>query len=158
MVRGTDDGTDGRWLTYDELATVRGIKRIGAVRLAQRQKWRRQPGNDGKTRIMVPTDALALVRGTPTPDAKHEGAANGARDDAGTAVVAFTAALAALEKAHAGEVAGLRERAVRAEGERDQARGEAREAKDAAESLRRADDARRARGRWARLRAAWWGR
>ena len=29
---------------------------------------------------------------------------------------------------------------------------------DAAEAIRKADDARLARGRWARLRAAWWGR
>jgi hypothetical protein len=33
-----DDAGTGRWMTYDELAAVRGIKRIGAVRLVQRHK------------------------------------------------------------------------------------------------------------------------
>jgi hypothetical protein len=48
---GTDPGEDagtGRWVTYDELAKVRGIERIGAVRLVQRKRWRRQRGNDGR--------------------------------------------------------------------------------------------------------------
>jgi len=37
----------------------------------------------------------------------------------------------------------------------EQARAEARTAQEAAEALRQADQARKARGRWARLRAAW---
>jgi hypothetical protein len=49
-----DAGTTGRWMTYDELAEMRGIKRIGAVRLVQRYKWRRQAGNDGRARVLVP--------------------------------------------------------------------------------------------------------
>lgn len=39
----------------------------------------------------------------------------------------------------------------------EQARAEARTAQEAAEALRQADQARKARGRWARLRAAWRG-
>jgi hypothetical protein len=39
----------------------------------------------------------------------------------------------------------------------DQARQHAREAEDAIEALRRADEERKARGRWARIRAAWRG-
>jgi hypothetical protein len=66
-VAGTDvddiAGTE-RWLTYDELAALRGIKRIGAVRLVQRHKWRRQAGNDGLARVLVPHDALEPVRHT----------------------------------------------------------------------------------------------
>ena len=81
-----DAGTGGRWMTYDELAAMRGIKRIGAVRLVQRYKWRRQAGNDGRARVLVPRDALQPVRGT----------------DAGTTLAG---ALAALEDA----VSGLRE-------------------------------------------------
>jgi hypothetical protein len=39
----------------------------------------------------------------------------------------------------------------------DQARREAQKAQGAAEALREADDARRARSRWAQVRAAWRG-
>jgi hypothetical protein len=59
-----DSSGTGRWLTYDELAALRGIKRIGAVRLVQRHKWRRQAGNDGLARVLVPPDALEPVRRT----------------------------------------------------------------------------------------------
>ncbi len=77
-----DDVTDtGRWLTYDELATLRGIKRIGAVRLVQRHKWRRQAGNDGLARVLVPHDALEPVRRT---DAGISALTNAAHTDAGT--------------------------------------------------------------------------
>ena len=102
-----DAGTGGRWMTYDELAAMRGIKRIGAVRLVQRYKWRRQAGNDGRARVLVPHDALQPVRGTDagtnapihvTPTSAGSAAGN----DAGTML---EGALAALEDA----VAALRE-------------------------------------------------
>ena len=94
-------------MTYDELAAMRGIKRIGAVRLVQRYKWRRQAGNDGRARVLVPHDALQPVRGTDagtnapihiTPTSAGSAAGN----DAGTMLAG---ALAALEDA----VAALRE-------------------------------------------------
>src|SRR4051794_1650567 len=92
-VRGDGDSTEageGRWLTYDELAAVRGIKRIGAVRLAQRMKWRRTAGNDGKARVLVPAASLALVRGTkPGGEAGALVPHHGAPDGAGTIVAAF---------------------------------------------------------------------
>ena len=102
-----DAGTGGRWMTYDELAAMRGIKRIGAVRLVQRYKWRRQAGNDGRARVLVPHDALQPARGTDagtnapihvTPTSAGSAAGN----DAGTML---EGALAALEDA----VAALRE-------------------------------------------------
>jgi len=103
----SDDAGTGRWMTYDELAAMRGIKRIGAVRLVQRYKWRRQAGNDGRARVLVPHDALQPVRGTDagtnapihiTPTSAGSAAGN----DAGTMLAG---ALAALEDA----VAALRE-------------------------------------------------
>jgi hypothetical protein len=87
----TDAGT-GRWLTYDEIAVLRGIKRIGAVRLVQRYKWRRMEGNDGKARVLVPASALEPVRrtsvgiGASTTDA-GSGAPDSARTDAGTSAI-----------------------------------------------------------------------
>ena len=49
-------------MTYAELAEARGIKEPAAVRLVQRRKWERQPGNDGATRIAVPVIQLRPSR------------------------------------------------------------------------------------------------
>jgi hypothetical protein len=106
-------GEDGRWLTYAELAELRGITRKAAIRLTQRHQWRRQPGNDGATRVFVPADIAR--RQTPrdggTPD-----------DGDGTKNTPFHAkALAALE----GAVAALREQLERAEAGREAERSRA---------------------------------
>jgi hypothetical protein len=45
---------EGRWMTYGELGRIRGIGRESAVKLAQRKRWRRIPGNDGIARVLVP--------------------------------------------------------------------------------------------------------
>ena len=45
---------DGAWLSYPELARLRGINLTSAFRLARRHGWRRQKGNDGKLRVLVP--------------------------------------------------------------------------------------------------------
>jgi hypothetical protein len=56
---GASDGArDSEWMTYAELAKVRGISLRAAVRMTQRQRLRRQPGNDGKVRVLVPRDML----------------------------------------------------------------------------------------------------
>jgi hypothetical protein len=58
--------TDGVWLTKAEIARVRGITIASAYRLIRRQGWRRQPGNDGKIRVLVPSDwANGHGRGEP---------------------------------------------------------------------------------------------
>jgi hypothetical protein len=79
-------------------------------------------------------------------------------------------ALSLVEQSAAGLIAergkadGLRDRLVGAQAElslvqaaADRARGEAQEALQRAEALEQAERARKARGRWARLRAAWRG-
>ena len=115
-----DDAGTGRWMSYDELAAVRGIKRIGAVRLVQRHKWRRQAGNDGLARILVPHDALQPVPrtaariGAPFNDA-GTAAPDVAGSDAGNAAgTGIETVLAALREAHGSELARLTE-AVTAE-------------------------------------------
>ena len=102
-----DAGTTGRWMTYDELAALRGIKRIGAVRLVQRYKWRRQAGNDGRARVLVPHDALQPVRGTDAgSSAPMRVAPTSTGSGGGTdAATMLAGAMAALEDA----VSGLRE-------------------------------------------------
>ncbi len=59
---GGDNGGDSRWMTYAELAEARGIKEPAAVRLVQRRRWERQPGNDGAARVAVPVAELRPSR------------------------------------------------------------------------------------------------
>jgi hypothetical protein len=172
----------GRWLTYDELAEARNIRRAAAVRLTQRKNWPRQPGNDGRARVLVPLDWI--------PDHGQD-----TGQDAPTAIRQdglTDAALAAIREAHAGEVAALRgeietlkvladakdarlvDAETRAERERLRAEGlqerlsgadrelavaqhDAEAAQEAAAKLRLAEDARKARGRLRRVWAAWRG-
>jgi hypothetical protein len=57
-----DTDADGRWLTYAELADIRGIDRQSARRLVSRQKWRRQKDNQNIVRVYVPTQGAAPLR------------------------------------------------------------------------------------------------
>lgn len=59
---GTDD-TDGRWMTYAELAAARGIDHQSARRLAARLKLQRRKDNvDGTVRVFVPSARAAARR------------------------------------------------------------------------------------------------
>ncbi len=53
---GGRDPTDGVWLTKAQLAAVRRISVASADRLIRRQGWRKHPGNDGRARVLVPSD------------------------------------------------------------------------------------------------------
>ena len=63
-----------RWLTYGQLAEARQIGRRAAVRLAQRHRLRRQPGNDGTVRVWVPADMAASSPFRPHPPATPDAA------------------------------------------------------------------------------------
>ena len=150
-ITGDDAGV---WMTYDELASARDIKRDGARRLAQRHRWRRHAGNDGRARVLVPHEWLQ--DGDKAPSDKP-------RD---TAVPAEPPApdIAGVVTALQGAIDTLRQQLVRADArsdelqaERDQARAMTREAKDAAEALRQRESAWWGQGRWRRLRSAWRG-
>ena len=163
-----DNTDDGRWMSYDALAKLRDISRIGAVRLVQRKKWRRQAGNDGKALVLVPHDQLAPVRGSPAgkgagnkgDDIPFSAAGNASGNDAGDVTrtigaleAAFQIALQAKDKvieeqaARIGELKGAVMRAELA----------ASVAQERLQQMEAAEMARKARGRWARLRAAWRG-
>ena len=90
---------DGRWMTYGELATARGIDRQSAVKLVRRQHWRRQEGNNGTTRVFVPEDWSSRAK---SRDAGPDETRDDARDISG-----FEAAVEALKAAHAVEIATL---------------------------------------------------
>ena len=107
---GPDDAGDGAWLTYDQIAASRRITRRAAVRMTQRHRLRRQPGNDGLIRVWVPHDmAEPSQRVTPRHDARDDGD-DDARDGGLT-----EAAFAAMQSAHERETTVLRERAEAAE-------------------------------------------
>ena len=71
-----DDIGEGRWLTYTELAEIRGIGRESAVKLVQREGWRKASGNspDRTVRVLVPMDWLKpAAKGGPVGEAFPEG-------------------------------------------------------------------------------------
>jgi hypothetical protein len=166
------------WLTYSEIGARLGLNAEAARTRARRAGWRTQPGNDGRTRVLVPDRALQHPVDKPGQDRANE------TDRLTGLVELLTAAevrVSRLEqqleaervrvdeaRTEAGHLraelmvaqADLSDRTVQvdeARSERDQARADAQAARDEAEQLRQADAARRARGRWARLRAAWRG-
>lgn len=171
-----------RWLSYSQIAALRGISRTSAERIVRRAKWRRQVDNQGVTKAAVPL-AYAETERTNPPDSQGGNPPDFAR---------FEVALAAIREAKDGEIAALsgqidtlrcqliqadaredelrerlgaaeRARAV-AEGLAEAARRETQEAhqatqmaQDTAAELRRADATRKARGRLERVLAAWRG-
>jgi hypothetical protein len=177
------DNDAGRWMSYAQLAEIRGISKKAAQRLTLRHQWRRQPANDGGVLIWVPDDAA--IRGRQT------GRQNGVSD--GSDVVALLedanrradeahkradAALALADRLGA-QLADAGGRADRAEArvaelqhdldaarviagaaqhDAQAAQAEARKAKDAAEELRKENEARKARGRLRRTWDSWRGR
>jgi hypothetical protein len=60
--RSPETSPDTRLVTYAELGRIRGIGRESAVKLVQRKRWRRIPGNDGEARIAVPLDWLTVAK------------------------------------------------------------------------------------------------
>ena len=63
--------TDGQWMTYADAGTRLGINAEAVRRRADRGKWARIPGNDGRTRVQVPDD----VRAPPAPPMREHTAA-----------------------------------------------------------------------------------
>ena len=143
------------WMTYAELAKSRGISRRSAERLAQRRRWPRRPGNDG-----VPA-------GAEKPTERQQGDDRDAdQGDAGGVIAnlrdAFATALGARDR----EIAGLQAVIDAKEGQLSAYRGQIdvlrdrldaaeRDAQETRQEAKAMDDARRAMGRWTRLRAAW---
>jgi hypothetical protein len=91
-------------MTYGDLAKLRHIDRASAFKLALRHKWRRQKNNVGQVTVLVPSDQL------PGQDRSQDSAHDLSRHTA-----AFETALAAIETAHARELATLKEQVASAE-------------------------------------------
>lgn len=70
---------EGRWLTHSEISQVYGIGRESVVKLVRREKWRKQPGNDGAVRVLVPSEWLRPARERSpgsSPDSSPEASRN----------------------------------------------------------------------------------
>jgi chromosome segregation ATPase len=162
-----DTDADGRWMTYEELAEVRGIDRHSARRLASRLKWRRQKDNQQIVRVYVPLSRTE-------PDRRHRDMPADNPQDISRAISVMEAAIGALRE----QLEQANGRADRAETGRDTERSRADElrdrlddlgnkldgaqaelaaAQDQVEALTQAEADRQARGVLARLRAAWRG-
>jgi len=123
------------WLTYDQIAALRGTAKIGAIRWVQRHKLRRQPGNDGLVRILVTPDILAQSGSRRSaPDSAQNSPQNSAQNGA----AAFETALTAIREAHAGELTALREQLQEQRSRADKAEAEVQTARAEAEKLRQA--------------------
>jgi hypothetical protein len=139
MENGADNSPDtsgeGKWLTYDEIAQLRGIGRESAIKLVHRTKWRRQKGNDGSARILVPQDWL-----NPSTRKRSSDNSSGHSPEFSRAIKAFEGGLAAFRE----QLEAERQRAEKAEEGRD--------------VLREELDQFWRRGRFKRALAAWRGR
>lgn len=190
------------WMTYREIGARLGLN-VEAVRTrVRRAGWRTVPGNDGKTRVLVPVEAVvepvsehgegvneevnrsggltglvALLAASEARISRLEGQleaerdrVNEARSEADwlrTQIADLTARTdqaeqASTEAEQATTAAEARAGAAEARADTAEARADAAEAgrlaaELAAEELRQAEIARKGRGRWARLRAAWRG-
>jgi chromosome segregation ATPase len=183
------------WLTYREIGARLGLT-VEAVRTrVRRAGWRTQPGNDGRTRVLVSdqvfvepvradqegvndrvnktgdlTRLVTLLTAAEARVSRLEGQLEAERDRVNEArseaarlrveVAELTArtdrAEQALDSAES-RADAAEARAQAAEAGAAEAHQHAREAEDALAAVRRAEEERKARGRWARLRAAWRG-
>ena len=145
-----DDG--GTWLTKAEIAQFRHIGITSVEKLIRRQGWRRQPGNDGRVRILVPSDWLHPRYGDPR-DGEAEETANPRDLDADprdleadpSPMTAFATALTAIETAYAGQIEAMRgELRLSEEGRRAAETRAERTDQDRREAVQRADKLREA--------------
>jgi predicted RNase H-like nuclease (RuvC/YqgF family) len=163
------------WLTYREIGARLGLN-VEAVRTrVRRAGWRTQPGNDGRTRVLVPVEVL--VEPVSTDEAGANDQVNKTRDLTGL-VALLTAAEARVSWLER-QVEAERDRVNEARSEVDRLRAEvtdltaqtdrakqvsaeaeqaARIATDALNAARRAEEVRKARGRLRRAWDGWRGR
>ena len=111
-----------RWMTYVELGAALSIDPDSANRRARRQGWRRRMGNDQRTRVAVPLDALPdlPLDTTPAPPAVPGDIPGDDPPDASRTIKALEGEAVALREALQRE----RERSDRMEAEAAQLREE----------------------------------
>ena len=176
------DNDAGRWMSYAQLAEIRGISKKAAQRLTLRHQWRRQPANDGGVLIWVPDDAgppeadrqadrtggltdltlspFSRTR-TDAPTRPTSGRMPRWRWPTGSGPNSLMRAGRACRGAGGGAATRPRRRPGhrrRSTARRSGGAAEAQKAQEAAEALRKAEEARKARGRLRRAWDGWRGR
>jgi len=131
---------DSVWMTKVELAAVRRISTASADRLIRRQGWRKERGNDGRARVLVPRiwAEPRWTNPTDSPRANPTDAASNPRDS-DRAIAVLEVALGALREETEQSrswAAAERVRAERAEASRDEERARADALQDRIEGLR----------------------
>jgi chromosome segregation ATPase len=110
--------TDGQWMTYTEAGVRLGINAEAVRRRADRGKWARMPGNDGRTRVLVPEDA----RAPQAPPVRAEASALASALEAH--IVTLKADIERLTAELAGERAELAAERTRADGATAELKGD----------------------------------
>ena len=62
------EDSNGGWLTYQEAGDRLGVSAEAARAKAARKRWRRQIGNDGLARIMIPGNLPVTARARGSDD------------------------------------------------------------------------------------------
>jgi hypothetical protein len=110
------EGADVRWVSYDELASIRGIDKTSAFRMAHRRRWPKRKGNDGTVRLAVPVSDLQ-ARARVEQDVRSDDRVD-VRSEKSTTISALQGLIAAkdaqIEALH-GWLAAEKGRAARAE-------------------------------------------
>jgi hypothetical protein len=132
------EADDGQWMTYSQIAARRGISKGSAERLVRRHRWRRQVDNQGLARALVPPSWLEVDRPDVLPDIREDVTPDVFPDitPAGMALETAISGLVARAERAEGEADRERQRAERAEEQRDQAVDNAAAASVRAEALR----------------------
>jgi hypothetical protein len=98
-----------RWMTFAELATIRGTSKRAAITLIRRHGWRRQRDNQNRVIALVPlTWAVTEPAGQAHGEAHRETHTAPHNEPTGQAhAAAFETALAAIREAKDSEIATL---------------------------------------------------
>ena len=109
-----DDPADGIWMSKAELAAARTISTASADRLIRRHGWRKQPGNDGRVRVLVPRTWVENYSADPLdkPVIRPPGTA-ASPTDIQEALSALQAAITVLREQQEAERGGWREDRMR---------------------------------------------
>lgn len=176
------DNQAARWMTFAELAAIRGISKLSAVALVRRHGWRRQRDNQGRMTALVPAawadtepDNEAADKADDSADVSLMAGALAALEDAlasaerraeqaeqgrGAALALADRTLSQLAEASAraeraeDATEAMRRRVTVIQHDLNTANAQAVEAAQVVQALGQADDARKGRGLLARLRAA----
>jgi hypothetical protein len=138
---GGDVTPNTRWMTYKELADFLGVEEESARRRAQRAHWPRRRGNDRdkKTRVGVPGDITLDDARKVARDDAVDGVGYDRGGVPGDVVPALVAELAELRERVGraeGDAAAARAELARILADRDHERGERRAERQAAEAER----------------------